>query len=1071
MQDLRWRCIGPPRGGRVVAVAGDPKRDMVFYFGAVAGGVFKTTDGGTYWENVSDGYFKTASVGALAVAQSDPNVIYAGMGETTIRLDVSYGDGVYKSTDAGRSWNHVGLAETRHIGEIRIHPDNPDLVYVAALGHAFGPNSERGVFRSQDGGRNWQKILYRSDRAGAVDLAIDPNNPRLLFAAIWQAQRNFWSLSSGGPDSGLYRSTDGGDSWSPISQNKGFPEGIKGKIGVAVSPAQDQRVWAIVEAEKAGLYLSDDGGQTWDLVCDNRDLLHRPWYFMHVFADPKDAQTVYVTNLNMFKSTDAGRHFSQITTPHGDNHDLWIDPRNPHRMIEGNDGGACVSFNGGRSWSTIYNQLTSQLYRIDIDNQFPYRVYATQQDNASISVPSATEYGAIAWADCYPTGTGESGFIAVNPEDSNIVYIGAVGSSPGGSGPLQRYDHRTKQLRLVSVWPEEYFGAAPGDLKYRFAWTYPIVFSPHDAGVLYACGNRAFRTLDEGSSWEPISPDLSRADPKTLEVSGGPLTTDASGAEHYGTICTFVESAHTKGVFWAGSDDGLIHLSRDGGASWQDVTPPDLEPWSLVGSIEVSPRDPATAYAAATRYKLDEYRPMLFKTEDFGQSWRSINGDFPDGQITRVLRADPVTPSLLYVGTETGVMVSTDDGQHWRQLPGGLPVVPVYDLKVKQGDLVAATHGRSLWILDDLTPLRHSQAQVDAKMPVHLYPPLRTIRRWQHWSVNVFRAAGKNYMPGLGAAAAFYEQTSAEGHRTCRYLDAGESPPQGVIVYYLLHEAPAEPLRLTFLDTQGQTIKSFTSPTQPAPPPPPDDQDESPPGKPDRFAPARAGLNRFVWDMRYPDAEPLDERLQPAARSALAPRPKPANGALAPPGTYQVRIEACGQVVTASFQIAKAPGVKADQEDLQAQFQLWCRIRDKLSQTNGAINQLRQLKQQLDQWAGRLKRAGDGGDQEAATLGQRAQSLQVQLADIEDHLIQTRNTNPFDAIRFPARLNARLEGLISVVAMADEAPTRQACELFDQLCAQVDAQLARLESLTSNEVAAFNELSRQGSVGVLGAPG
>ena len=473
LQNLQWRCIGPPRGGRVVAVAGDPVNPMTAYFGAVAGGVWKTTDGGTYWENVSDGFFNTASIGALAVAPSDPNVIYAGTGETTIRLDVSYGDGVYKSTDAGKTWTHMGLEETHHIGEIRIHPHNPDLVYVAALGHAFGPNPERGVYRSDDGGRTWEKVLYRSDKAGAVDLAMDPNNPRLLYASIWEAYRNFWSLSSGGPDSGLFKSTDGGDTWTEISNNQGLPKGIKGKIGVAVSPAQADRVWAIVEAEQEGLYRSDDGGQEWQRVSDNRDLMHRPWYYCHVFADPQQADTVYVTNLKMWKSTDGGRHFAQVTTPHGDNHDLWIDPRDPRHLVQGNDGGACVSFNGGQSWSTIYNQLTAQLYRIDIDNQFPYRVYATQQDNASICVPSATEYGAITWSHCFSPGTGESGFIAVHPQNPDVVYLGAVGSSPGGNGVLQRYDRKTRQIRLVNVWPEESTGWAPKDLKYRFCLDLP----------------------------------------------------------------------------------------------------------------------------------------------------------------------------------------------------------------------------------------------------------------------------------------------------------------------------------------------------------------------------------------------------------------------------------------------------------------------------------------------------------------------------------------------------------------------------------------------------------------------
>ncbi|MEZ4618556.1 MAG: hypothetical protein R2867_23990 [Caldilineaceae bacterium] len=564
LHGLTWRCIGPPRGGRVITVAGHPTERMTFYFGAVGGGVWKTTDGGIIWENITDGYFTSAAVGAIAVAQSDPNVIYAGTGEPTIRGDVSYGDGVYKSTDGGKTWQNVGLADTHHIAQIRIHPANPDLVYVAAMGHAFGPNEERGVFRYKDGGATWEKVLFKSDKAGAADLTMDTANPRILYASLYQQVRNFWSLTSGGPDSGIWKSTDGGDTWTDLTDNRGLPAGLKGKIGLAVSPAQPARVWAIIEAEdkKAGVYRSDDSGATWTQLTDNRDLIQRPWYYCHIFADPQDAETVYISNLKVWKSTDGGTNYTEITTPHGDNHGIWIDPRDPQRMINGNDGGGCVSFNGGATWSTIYNQMTGQFYHLDVDNQFPYHVYGTQQDNSSIAVPSATEKGGIPWGDCYAAGTGESGYIAVNPDDANIVFVGAVGSSPGGGGALQRYDHRTKQIRLVTVWPEMYTGMGAESMKYRFPWTFPILFSPHDSGILYTCGNHVFRSTDEGGSWETISPDLTRNDPAKLVPSGGPLTLDTSGAEHYCTIASFVESQHEAGVFWAGSDDGLIHLSR-----------------------------------------------------------------------------------------------------------------------------------------------------------------------------------------------------------------------------------------------------------------------------------------------------------------------------------------------------------------------------------------------------------------------------------------------------------------------------------------------------------------------------
>jgi photosystem II stability/assembly factor-like uncharacterized protein len=1047
---------------------------MVFYFGGVAGGVWKTTDGGTYWENVSDGYFRTASVGALAVADSDPSVIYAGTGEATIRIDVVYGDGVYKSTDGGQTWAHVGLANTRHIGKIRVHPRDPDLVYVAALGHAFGPSGERGVYRSRDGGRSWQQVLFRSEKAGAIDIALDPSNPRVLYAATWEVVRHFWTLTSGGPDSRLYRSTDGGDTWTDITDHPGLPRGIKGKIGVTVSPARGDRVWAIVEAGDAGLYRSDDGGRTWERVSDNRDLIHRPWYYCHVFADPVDPDTVYVTNLKMWKSTDGGRTFTEVTTPHGDNHDLWIDPRDPRRMIEGNDGGACVSFNGGQSWSTIYNQLTAQFYHLDVDDQHPYRVYGTQQDNSSVSVPSSSENGGITWGDCYPAGTGESGYIAVNPRDPNVVYVGAVGSSPGGGGALQRYDHRTRQIRLVTVWPEIYYGWGARDLKYRFAWTFPIVFSPHDAGTLYATGNLVFRTRDEGSSWEAISPDLTRQDPSRLEASGGPLTKDTSGAEHYGTVYAFAECPREKGVLWAGSDDGLVHVSRDDGRSWKNVTPPDLPEWSLIATIEASPHAPGTVYVAATRYKIDDYGAYLYKTEDYGATWRALAGGFPAGEISRVIREDPVRRGLLYVGTETGIAISWDDGATWHRLAGNLPVAPVYDLAVKHGDLVAATHGRSFWILDDLTPLR---AVTDpAADPVQLVPPRPTVRPWQNWSVDLFRGPGKthkNYMMALGTGLTFYEDRTPEGERVRTFLDAGENPPAGAIVYYVLPARPAGPVSLTFLDARGAEIRTFTTRPEDAPPaagggasPPPGAEvttvaPEAAP-KDQRYITAKPGLNRFVWDLRYPGAEkvPGDVTTERAI-----------TGPLAAPGAYQIRLTVGDRSWTQPLEVRKDPRVPATQADLDAQFALWSRIRDTLSETHAGINRLRRIRRQVTEWVQRVREstppAGDGSGPLRA-VSSAADALSAKLAAIETELIQTGARNSMDALRHPARLNLRLASLMSVLSSADAAPPRQAVLVHEELAGRARRELDRLQAVIERDVAAFNSLVRDAGLPAVG---
>ncbi len=1033
MAAMRWRCIGPPRGGRVVAVAGDPENAMVFYFGACAGGVWKTTDGGTYWENVSDGFFRTSAVGAITVAESDHNVVYAGMGESCIRGDVSYGDGVYKSTDGGKTWVHLGLEDTRHIARIRVHPKDPDLVYVAALGHAFGPNRQRGVFRSKDGGKSWEQVLFRSEKAGAIDLCVDPSNPNILYAAIWEVQRTPWSLVSGGPDSGIFKSTDGGDSWQELTGNPGLPEGLKGRIGLAVTAAKPGRVWATVEAEDSGVYRSDDGGATWEKVSDNQDIQGRPWYYQHIFADPQDAETVWVLNYKAWKSTDGGKTFEQVTTPHGDNHDLWIDPRDPRRMIEGNDGGACVSFNGGETWSTIYNQLTAQFYHVASDNQFPYRLYGTQQDNSAISVPSRSHKGAIPWVDCYVVGNSESGYIVVHPEDPNIVVSGAIGSSAGGGGNLLRYDRSTGQVRIITVWPELTTGKGGVDMKYRFQWTYPIQFSPHDSDVLYAAGNLVFRSQNQGDAWEAISPDLTRNDRTKMEASGGPITKDTSGAEIYGTIFAFLESPHEKGVFWAGSDDGLVHISRDGGQTWNDVTPPGLPPWTLVSMIEVSPHDPAAAYLAATRYKLDEPRPMLYKTLDYGKSWSDISQGIPEGDYTRVIREDPARRGLLYAGTETGVFLSFDDGGSWVSLQGNLPVTPVHDLAVKENDLVAATHGRSFWILDDLSPL-HQITNDALDTPVHLMQPRATVRL-RSPSLARKPSSGKQYRLSLGADVTYTESVGPGGERLRRFLDAGENPPQGVTITYYLKEKSESEVTLTLSDNEGRLIKAFSNK---------DDQDQSSGAGLEPLLSTEAGMNRFVWDMRYPDAS-----IVPGERTTE----ELITGPLAPPGNYQVSLSVDDRVQTKSFQIVKDPRVQASQTDFDSQFELHLAIRDKLSETQDSVNKLRSIRRQVEEWEQRA-----ASHTSAVAVSGLAGVMKQKLESIEGELVQTKYKGERDRLNLPVKLNRQLAELVAVVASADFAPPKQVHDVFYELSSRIDTQLALLGQVIEQDVPDFINL-------------
>lgn len=1027
---LRWRCIGPFRGGRVVTVCGSYHEPDTFYFGAVAGGVWKTEDAGVYWKPITDGFFTASSVGAIAVAPSDSNVIYAGTGETTIRIDVSHGDGVYKSTDAGRTWSHIGLRETRHIGKIRVHPSDPDTLWVAALGHAFGPNPERGIFKSTDGGATWRHVLYISDKAGVVDLSHGPN-PRILYASAWEAYRSFSQISSGGPESGLWQSVDGGETWTEISDRQGLPEGTWGKSAVAASPARAGRVWTLIEhREKGGLYRSDDEGQTWDKVSDNQNLLSRAWYYTHLTADPVDADTVYVNNLDFYKSSDGGKTFETIPTPHGDNHDLWIDPKDNRRLIQGNDGGANVSLNGGKSFSSIYNQPTAQFYHLATDNRDPYYVYGTQQDNTSVAVPSRSVGPAITWGDCYIAGTGESGYIQPHPENADIVYVGAIGSSPGGGNALQRYDHKTGQIRLITTWPEDMRGYGSSEDKYRFNWTYPIVFSPHDSNTIYIGGNLVFKTTNEGQTWVPISPDLTRADPETLKQTGGPVNLDSIGAETYATVYAFAESVHEPGVLWAGSDDGYLHIFRDAGKNWTNITPAELPDFTMISGIELSPFDAGTAYVAGTRYKLDDYQPYLYVTRDYGASWNRINDGIPADDFTRVIRADPEQRGLLYVGTETGVYVSFNDGGSWRRLEGNLPVSPIHELLVKGSDLIAGTHGRSIWILDDVTPLRVQARGISDGL--FLMPPRDSPRVLPgiDWSDNT--PGWTNYLGGRGGG---YEVTvNADGQAVRTYLDAGENPPVGVIVRYRLTETPAEPLTLTITNAEGEEIRSFSSRK-------PDDEAKAK----ERRAPAKPGWNRFVWDMRWSPATKI-EGSDPASERAI-------EGPFVKPGRYTVTLKVGDTELTESFAITKPSSLPASQADLDAQEDLLLRIHRLVDRVVKEINRSRDIRGQLDGWAKRTR-------EDNPEVAEAAEELRDLILESEKTLL-VPDLRPgwADSINHGTRLLEKLTALSPAVQLGDYRPTDAAEEVFADFSSRIEAKLSEIDAVLDRPLTHFNALA------------
>jgi photosystem II stability/assembly factor-like uncharacterized protein len=1016
LNSLRFRLVGPFRGGRSVAVAGVPSQPNVYYFGGVGGGVFKTVDSGNSWAPVSDGQLKTGSVGAIAVADSDPNVVYAGMGEACVRGNATHGDGVYKSVDAGRTWKNVGLQDSYHIGAVRIHPKNADIAYVAALGHLWGPNEMRGVYRTMDGGVTWTQVLKRSNMAGAVDIAMDPGNPRVLYAAFWEISRKPWRMDSGGPGSGIFKTTDGGDHWTEISRAPGLPKGVLGRIGLTVSPANSERVWAIVEAADGGLFRSENGGRTWARVNEQNILRQRAWYYAHIFADPQNADTIYALNVGFHKSVDGGRTFTTIRPPHGDNHGLWIAPNDPQRMIQSNDGGANITSDGGRTWSTIDNQPTAQFYRVALDNDFPYNIYGAQQDNSTVRIASRSAGAGITQADWYDVGGGESGWIAPDPRNSQIVYAGSY------DGLITRQDKRTGQSRNINAWPDNTMGYGVEAMKYRFQWTFPIVFSPHDAKTLYIGSQVLLKTANEGQSWDVISPDLTRNDKSKMGTSGGPITQDNTSVEYYCTIFTVMESPVTKGVIWTGSDDGLVHVTRDGGKNWDKVTPPGMPEWIRINSIEASPFDAGTAYVAATNYQQDDFRPYLYKTTDYGKTWKQIVSGIPANAFTRVVREDPNHKGLLVAGTELGLFISYDDGDNWKSFQLNMPVTPITDIAFQKRDkeMVIGTEGRAFWIFDDLPLLYQFMAAGTPIGDAKLYQPKNPYR---------FGGGGRG---GRGTAP------------------VGENPAGGANVSFWLKERPKGDVTLEFLDAAGKTVNQFSTREEPRPQGGAEDED-GPRFPPPARLTAQPGLNRFVWNLRWPDASSFPGMIMWAG-STVGPR--------ASPGRYSVKLTVDGKSQTQTFEVMKDPRLDTTPDDYAKQLSLSMQLRDKLTAANDAVVRIRELRAQLEPYTKR----------DAKKIADAAKGLIERMTSVEEALYQTKNRASEDPLNYPIKLNNKLAHVLSVVQSSDNQPTQQSYMVYEELATQVNAELKKLEALTGPELAAFNKMIRDENVPAVQAP-
>lgn len=986
---LEYRLIGPFRGGRSAAVAGVEGNDNLFYFGATGGGVWKTVNGGRSWDNISDGFFG-GSIGSIAVAGLDQNVIYVGGGEKTVRGNVSSGYGIWKSVDAGMTWQAAGLDKSRHVSRLVIHPSDPNTVYAAVMGNIYKPTNDRGVFKTTDGGKTWKKILFANDLAGAVDLTFDPNNPRILYASTWRIQRTPYSLSSGGEGSALWKSTDSGATWTEISKNDGFAKGVLGIIGVTVSPVDSQRLWAMVEnKDEGGLYRSDDGGKNWKRVNSERKLRQRAWYYTRLYADTEDMNTVYVLNVRYHKSTNGGSTFSTHVAPHGDHHDLWIDPSNAKRMIIGDDGGAQVTYDGGETWSTYHNQPTSQFYRVTTDNHFPYRIYAAQQDNSTIRINYRSSGGSIDEDDWESTAGGESAHIAVDPLNDEIVYGGSYG------GFLTRVNHEKNTVRAINVWPDNPMGHGAEGMKYRFQWNFPIIFSRHNPKRIYTFSNHVHVSENEGQSWKIISEDLTRNDSVKLVSSGGPITQDNTSVEYYCTIFAANESPLKEGLLWVGSDDGLIHMTQDGGASWTNVTPQGMPEWMMINSIEPSFHEEGTCYVAGTRYKLGDFTPYLYKTTDYGKSWTLITSGIDGEHFTRVVREDPAKKDLLYAGTETGMYVSFNGGAKWEKFQLNLPVVPITDLALKDNNLIVATQGRSLWVIDDLTVMHQLSEAKSSKN--FLFAPRDSYR------------------------------TGGRGGRTSS--TAGTNLENGVVTYFNIpdYDKKKDTVMLTYFRTNGDTLATFSNRSK--------EKNEK--------LKVEKGANKFVWNTRVKGAERLKGMILWWANLS---------GAKVVPGTYQVQLSVNGSVQSKDFSILADPRSEATIQDMQAQFDFVSEVNETIDRAHQSIKKIRKMNEQLELFIKRYKE-----DDKVADLVEQAKSMKKSFDEIEKALYQTKNRANQDPLNFPIRLTNKLGHLNSLVTLGDFKPTDQDIAVKNELSTEITKQLDAFDAVIEKDIRSFNE--------------